>query len=42
MSFPLVVIGILMFVHIPGMSDGFYLAYAYVTYIIWGTLYSVQ
>jgi glycoside/pentoside/hexuronide:cation symporter, GPH family len=40
MSFPLVITGILMFVHIPGMSDGFYLAYAYVTYIIWGTLYS--
>ena len=40
MSFPLVITGILMFVHIPGMSNGFYLAYAYVTYIIWGTLYS--
>jgi glycoside/pentoside/hexuronide:cation symporter, GPH family len=40
MSFPLVVTGVLMFVYIPGMSDGFYLAYAYVTYIVWGTLYS--
>ena len=40
MSVPLVVTGVLMFVTIPGMSDGFYLAYAYVTYIIWGTLYS--
>jgi glycoside/pentoside/hexuronide:cation symporter, GPH family len=40
MSFPLVILGILMFVKIPGMSEGFYLAYAYVTYIIWGTLYS--
>ena len=40
MSVPLVVVGVLMFVTIPGMSDGFYLAYAYVTYIIWGTLYS--
>jgi glycoside/pentoside/hexuronide:cation symporter, GPH family len=40
MSVPLVVTGVLMFVHIPGMSDGFYLAYAYITYIIWGTLYS--
>ena len=40
MSFPLVITGVLMFVHIPGMSDGFYLAYAYVTYILWGTLYS--
>jgi glycoside/pentoside/hexuronide:cation symporter, GPH family len=40
MSLPLVISGVLMFVHIPGMSDGFYLAYAYVTYIIWGTLFS--
>ena len=40
MSIPLVVVGVLMFVHIPGMSNGFYLAYAYVTYIIWGSLYS--
>ena len=40
MSFPLVIMGILMFVKIPGMSHGFYLAYAYVTYILWGTLYS--
>ncbi len=40
MAFPLVIVGVLMFVHIPGMSDGFYLAYAYVTYILWGTLYS--
>lgn len=40
MSFPLVLSGVLMFVKIPGMSDGFYLAWAFVTYIIWGTLYS--
>ncbi|RDW18619.1 MFS transporter [Oceanobacillus chungangensis] len=40
MSFPLVISGVLMFVHIPGMSDGFYLAYAFVSYILWGTLYS--
>ncbi|AYV69704.1 MFS transporter [Niallia circulans] len=40
MSFPLVISGILMFIHIPGMSNGFYTAYAYVTYILWGTLYS--
>ncbi len=40
MSFPLVISGILMFVPIPGMSDGFYEAYAFVTYILWGTLYS--
>ncbi|MCM2533823.1 MFS transporter [Neobacillus pocheonensis] len=40
MSFPLVISGVLMFVHIPGMSTGFYAAYAFVTYILWGTLYS--
>ena len=40
MSFPVVISGVLMFVHIPGMSNGFYLAYAFVTYILWGTLYS--
>lgn len=40
MSFPLVISGILMFIHIPGMPNGFYTAYAYVTYILWGTLYS--
>ncbi|WP_160719600.1 MFS transporter [Bacillus sp. USDA818B3_A] len=40
MSFPLVLSGVLMFVQIPGMSNGFYTAYAFVTYILWGTLYS--
>lgn len=40
MSLPLVITGMLMFVHIPGMSNGFYLAWAFVTYIVWGTLYS--
>lgn len=40
MSFPLVISGVLMFVTIPGMSDGFYMAWAFVTYIVWGTLYS--
>jgi glycoside/pentoside/hexuronide:cation symporter, GPH family len=40
MSFPLVLSGVLMFVHIPGMSNGFYTVWAYVTYILWGTLYS--
>jgi GPH family glycoside/pentoside/hexuronide:cation symporter len=40
MSFPLVISGILMFVKIPGMSDGFYTAWAFATYILWGTLYS--
>jgi len=40
LSFPLVITGALMFLHIPGMSHGFYEAYAFVTYILWGTLYS--
>lgn len=40
MSFPLVLSGVLMFVHIPGMSNNFYLIYAFVTYLVWGTLYS--
>ncbi|MBS4211772.1 MULTISPECIES: MFS transporter [Neobacillus] len=40
MSLPLVISGILIFIHIPGMSNGFYEAYAFVTYILWGTLYS--
>ncbi|MCR8658863.1 MFS transporter [Paenibacillus endoradicis] len=40
MSFPLVLSGVLMFVHIPGMSNNFYLIYAFITYLIWGTLYS--
>lgn len=40
MSLPLVISSVLLFVHIPGMSDGFYLAYAYVTYILWGVLYT--
>ena len=29
-----------MFIKIPGMSDNFYLWWAIITYIIWGTLYS--
>ncbi|WP_245831739.1 MFS transporter [Oceanobacillus senegalensis] len=40
MSLPLVISSALMYVYIPGMSEGFYLAYAYVTYILWGMLYS--
>ena len=40
MSFPLVLSGVLMFVHFPGMTNGFYEAYAFVTYLVWGTLYS--
>lgn len=39
MSVPLVIATILLFVQIPGMSDGFYLAYAYVTYMLWAALY---
>lgn len=39
MSIPLVITTILLFVQIPGMSDGFYLAYAYVTYMLWAALY---
>ena len=33
-------LSISMFVYIPGQHEGFYMAYAAVTYIIWGTLYS--
>ncbi|HDR7794295.1 TPA: MFS transporter [Bacillus luti] len=40
MSFPMVLFGILMFVQIPGMSSGFYTAFAFITYLIWGTLFS--
>ena len=40
MSFPLVISGVLMFVDIPGVSNGFHIAWAFVTYILWGTLYS--
>ena len=40
MSFPLVITGVLMFVKIPGMSGGFYMAWAFITYILWGTFYS--
>lgn len=40
MAFPLVIFGVLMFTKIPGMSDRFYLIYAFATYIIWGSLYS--
>jgi GPH family glycoside/pentoside/hexuronide:cation symporter len=40
MSIPLVISSTLMFVQIPGMSNGFYLAYAYVTYILWGMMYT--
>ncbi|MBM7599044.1 GPH family glycoside/pentoside/hexuronide:cation symporter [Virgibacillus halotolerans] len=40
MSFPLIISGILLFVHIPGMSDGFYLAYAFVSYFLFMALFS--
>lgn len=40
MSFPVVIAGVLMFVKIPGMPNGFFLVWAFATYILWGTLYS--
>ena len=40
MSFPLVILGISMFIYVPGQSKMFYMVYATITYIIWGTLYS--
>ncbi|GFP74423.1 MFS transporter [Clostridium fungisolvens] len=36
----LLVFGILMFTKVPGLSNQFYLVYAFATYIIWGSLYS--
>ena len=36
----LLIFGVLMFTKIPGMSNQFYLVYAFATYIIWGSLYS--
>lgn len=36
----LVICGALMFVKIPGMTDNFNAVFAFVTYLIWGTLYS--
>ncbi|WP_087974939.1 MFS transporter [Oceanobacillus rekensis] len=40
MSFPLAIAGVLIFVKIPGMPDGFYVGWSVVMYILWGTLYS--
>lgn len=40
MSFPLAIFGVLMFIKIPGMTNQFYMVYAFATYIIWGSLYS--
>ena len=37
---PTAIGAILMFVKIPGLSQGGYLAYAYVTYILFGMLYT--
>lgn len=34
------IFSVLMFTKIPGMSNQFYLVYAFATYIIWGSLYS--
>ena len=42
MSFPLVITGVLMFVKIPGMSDGFYLWLGLLLLILSGELYIVQ
>jgi glycoside/pentoside/hexuronide:cation symporter, GPH family len=40
MSIPLAIVGVLMFVKIPGMPYGFHIAWAVAMYILWGTLYS--
>lgn len=40
MSLPVVISCVLLFIPIPGMGDGFYLAYAYVTYILYGLMYT--
>jgi GPH family glycoside/pentoside/hexuronide:cation symporter len=34
------IFGVLMFTKIPGLSNQFYLVYAFATYIIWGSIYS--
>lgn len=39
-SFPMAVAGFLMFTKIPGLSDNQYLIYAYVTYILYGMMYT--
>ncbi|MBR3475225.1 MAG: MFS transporter [Oscillospiraceae bacterium] len=39
-AIPVAVSGVLMFVKIPGLTQGQYLAYAYVTYILFGMLYT--
>ena len=40
-STPLALFGVLMFVKIPGLSEGQYLAFAYITYIGYGMLYTI-
>lgn len=40
LAVPVALSAVLMFVKIPGLSDGGYLAYAYVTYILFGMLYT--
>jgi glycoside/pentoside/hexuronide:cation symporter, GPH family len=40
LAVPVALSAILMFVKIPGLSSGGYLAYAYVTYILFGMLYT--
>jgi len=40
LSFPLAVFGLLTFTKIPGLSENQYLIYAYITYILYGTMYS--
>ncbi|MCM1364364.1 MAG: glycoside-pentoside-hexuronide (GPH):cation symporter [Faecalibacterium sp.] len=39
-SFPMAVAGFLMFTKIPGLSDNQYLIYAYITYILYGMMYT--
>ena len=39
-AIPVAVSAVLMFVKIPGLTQGQYLAYAYVTYILFGMLYT--
>ncbi len=39
-SFPMAVAAFLMFTKIPGLSDNQYLIYAYITYIIYGMMYT--
>lgn len=39
-SFPLVIAFVLVFVKIPGLSENQYLLYAYITYILYGMMYT--